>query len=69
MISDICRVFGVEGTKDLNPEKLNKPSVVKAQMAEWLHTAVFLLDQCSFSVMMSNARSQLKELQDEKIED
>ena len=69
MISDMYRVFIFEGAKDLNPEKLNKPSVVKARVAEWLHTAVFLLDQCSFSVMMSNARSQLKELQDEKIED
>ena len=68
MMSDMCRVFGVEGAKDLNPEKLSKPSVVKAQMAEWLHTAVFLLDQCCFPVM-SNARSQLDELQKEKIED
>ena len=68
MMSDICRVFCVDGAKDLNPEKLNKPSVVKAQMAEWLHTAVFLLDQCCFPVM-SNARSQLEELKKEKIED
>ena len=37
-------------------------------MAEWLFSAVYLLDQCSIP-LMSNARSKLEDLKKQKIED
>ncbi len=43
----------------LTPDLINKPSVVKAQMAEWLFSAIYLLDQCSLP-LMSDARTQKK---------
>ena len=68
LLSDMCKIFGVQDPKKLIPEDLNKPSVVKAQMAEWLFSAIHLLDNCCFP-LMSNARSQLESLQEEKIDD
>ena len=41
--SDICRLFGGDETKNLDPGTLNKHSASKAQMAEFLFTAAFLL--------------------------
>ena len=66
LFSDMCRVFGVEGAKNLSPSTLNKNSVSKAQMAEFLFTAVYLLDHCCLP-LMSSATSQLETLQTEKI--
>ena len=68
LFSDLCRVFGVDGAKNLNPGTLNKHSVSKAQMAEFLFTAVYLLDHCCLP-LMSSATSQLETLQTEKISD
>ena len=68
LFSDMCRVFGVEGAKNLSPSTLNKHSVSKAQMAEFLFTAVYLLDHCCLP-LMSSATSQLETLQSEKISD
>ena len=68
LFSDMCRVFGVEGAKNLSPSTLNKNSVSKAQMAEFLFTAVYLLDHCCLP-LMSSATSQLETLQSEKISD
>ena len=61
LFSNMCRVFGVEGAKNLSPSTLNKNSVSKAQMAEFLFTAVYLLDHCCLP-MMSSATSQLDTL-------
>ncbi|KAL5268986.1 hypothetical protein ACHWQZ_G002719 [Mnemiopsis leidyi] len=47
---------------------LNKHSVTKAQMAEFLFTAVYLLDHCCLP-LMSSATSQIETLQEEKISD
>ena len=58
----------VDGAKNLNPSTLNKHSVSKAQMAEFLFTAVYLLDHCCLP-LMSSATSQLETLQNEKISD
>ncbi|KAL5249965.1 hypothetical protein ACHWQZ_G015891 [Mnemiopsis leidyi] len=68
LVNDICKVFGAESLKNFTPAMMNKPSVVKAQMAEWLFSAIHLLDQCSLP-LMSNARVQLENLQEEKIAD
>lgn len=65
LFSDLCSVYG---TEKLTPDILNKPSVVKAQMAEWLFTAVQLMDYCCLP-LMSSARSRIERLQEEKIED
>ncbi|KAL5260533.1 hypothetical protein ACHWQZ_G010615 [Mnemiopsis leidyi] len=68
LFSDMCRVFGVDGAKNLSPSALNKHSVTKAQMAEFLFTAVYLLDHCCLP-LMSSATSQIETLQEEKISD
>ena len=68
LVNDICKTFGAESLTDLNPAMMNKNTVVKAQMAEWLFSAIYLLDQCSLP-LMSNARVQLENLNGEKIED
>ena len=44
MFNDMCRVYGYDHPQKLTPEVLNKNTVVKAQMAEWLCTAIHLLD-------------------------
>ena len=68
MFSDVCRVYGCDDPEKLVPEVLNKNSVVKAQMAEWLCTAIHLLNQCCLP-LMSTARSTIEQLQEEKISD
>ena len=59
-------MYGVEDPKNLSPEVLNKTSIVKAQMAEWLFSAIFLLDHCCMP-LMSSAKCQIEKLQEEKI--
>ena len=68
MLSDVCRVYGCDDPEKLVPEVLNKNSVVKAQMAEWLCTAIHPLNQCCLP-LMSTARSTIEQLQEEKISD
>ena len=58
----------MDGGKNLCPGALNKQSVTKAQMAEFLFTAVYLLDHCCLP-LMSSATSQIETLQEEKIAD
>ena len=65
LFSDMCREFGVEGAKNLSPSILNKNSVSKAQVAEFLFTVVYILDHCCLP-LMSSATSQLETLQSEK---
>ena len=66
MFSDMCRVYGYDNPQKLTPEVLNKNTVVKAQMAEWLCTAIHLLDRCCLP-LMSSARKTIENLQEEKI--
>ena len=66
MVSDICRVYGCEDPEKLFPEVLIKNNVVKAQMAEWLYTAIDLLNHCCLP-LMSSARKTIENLQEEKI--
>ena len=66
MVSDICRVYGCDDAEKLLPETLIKTNVVKAQMAEWLYTAIDLLNHCCLP-LMSSARTTIENLQEEKI--
>ena len=66
MCNDLYKVYSVEDPKNLSPEVLNKTSIVKAQMAEWLFSAIFLLDHCCMP-LMSSAKCQIEKLQEEKI--
>ena len=68
LMNDICRVYGINGADNLTAKALDKPSVVKAQMAEWLYSALQLLDYASLP-LMSNASSQLERLRSDKISD
>ena len=68
LVNDICKTFGAESLTNLTPTMMNKNTVVKAQMAEWLFSAIYLLEKCSLP-LMSNARVQLEKLNEEKIED
>ena len=47
---------------------LNKNAVVKAQLAEWLFWAIYLLDHCCLP-LMSSARSRIEDLQKKRIAD
>ena len=66
MVSDICRVYGCDDLEKLLPEALIKTNVVKAQMAEWLYTAIDPLNHCCLP-LMSSARRTIENLQEEKI--
>ena len=66
MFSDICRVYGCDNPQKLSPEVLNKNNVVKAQMAEWLFTSIYMLNECCLP-LMSSARTTIEQLQEEKI--
>ncbi|KAL5258246.1 hypothetical protein ACHWQZ_G013022 [Mnemiopsis leidyi] len=68
MTSDICRVFGCEDPEKLTPVMLVKNNVSKAQMAEWLFTAMDLLNNCCLP-LMSSGRTTIEQLQEEKISD
>ena len=68
MVSDICRVYGCDDPEKLLPETFIKTNVVKAQMAEWLYTAIDLMNHCCLP-LMSSARTTIEQLQEEKIDD
>ena len=68
MVSDISKVYGCDDPEKIYPEALIKNNVVKAQMAEWLYTAIELLNRCCLP-LMSSARTTIEQLQEEKIND
>ena len=68
LFNDMCKVYNCDDPGDFESDILNKTSVVKAQMAEWLHTAINLLHETCLP-MMSSARSKIEELQEENISD
>ena len=68
LVNDICKIFGAESLTDLNPAMMNKNTVVNKALNGWLFSAIYLLEQCSLP-LMSNARVQLENLNEEKIED
>ena len=62
MFADMSKVYGCDDPQKLYPDVLNKNTVVKAQMAEWLFSAIYLLDRCCLP-------SRIEYLQEEKIAD
>lgn len=63
----IC-VFGVDNLSELRPEMLNKSSViVKAQMTEFVFSALYLMNQCYF-LLISNSSWRLFKNRKFKIE-
>ena len=69
LLDDMCIMSGERDSFKLFPATLNKPSIPKAQLVEWLHTAVFLLDRCSLPLMdlAVDQKAEFDELKDEKI--
>ncbi len=53
---------------DLAPDGFNKPAVTKAQLAEWLFSAVDIIDRCS-NPLMSCALHEIHNLKSEKFDD
>ena len=68
VFSDMLKMCGANDTRDLTSDLFNKHSVSKAQLAEWLTSAVYLLDECSIP-LMSYALQNVDDLKTEKIED
>ena len=68
LFNDMCKVYNCDNPDDLEPDVLNKNSVVKAQMAEWLSAAIYLLHH-SCLPMISSARIKIGDLQEENISD
>ena len=62
---------GVHIASQLSPGSLNCRDIKKEQLAEWLYTAVYLLDRCSLPLMGLAAKQngQIEKLKDEKITD
>ena len=56
MLGDMRKVYGYDDPQKLYPDVLNKNTVVKAQMAEWLFSVIYLLDH-GFLPLMSSAIS------------
>ena len=71
LLDDMCKMTGDNDSYKLFPATLNKPSIPKAQLVEWLYSAVFLLDRCSLPLMdlAVDQKAELDELKDEKIGD
>ena len=60
MFSDMCKVYGSDNPlQKLTPEVLNKNIVVNAQMAEWLFTAIHLLDLFAADVICPLFQSEM----------
>ena len=46
LLNDMTRMCGAANSDDLAPEVFNKQAVTKAQLAEWLYSAVYLTTFC-----------------------
>lgn len=68
VFSDMLKLCGANDTRDLTSDLFNKHSISKAQLAEWLTSAVYLLDECSLP-LMSYALQNVDDLKTEKIKD
>ena len=71
LCKDMCKSSSVSNSSNLNTTCLNKPSITKEQLIEWLYSAVFLLDRCSLPLMgfAFDQFEELEELKNEKIND
>ena len=68
VFSDMLKLCGANDTRDLTSDLFNKHSISKAQLAEWLTSVVYLLDECSLP-LMSYALQNVDDLKTEKIKD
>ena len=68
LFNDMCQVYNCDDPGDFEPDMLNRTSAVKAQMAEWLHSAIYLLHKTCLPLMAS-ARNKIEDLQEENISD
>ena len=61
MFSDMCKYYGSDNPQKLTSEVVNKNSfsVIKAQMVEWLFTAIHLLDLFAADVICPLFQSEI----------
>ena len=71
LLNDMCKMCGVQDSYNIFPNVLNKSTTTKAQLAEWLYSAIFLLDRCSIPLMdiATDQKAELDGLKDNKISD
>ncbi len=71
LFEDMFKIGGVKKSSDLRACNLNKPSITKAMLLEWLETFVYLLDEFSIPLMhfAADRTEELDELKTEKIGD
>ena len=71
LLNDMCKTCGVQDSYNIFPNVLNKSTTTKAQLAEWLYSAIFLLDRCSIPLMdiATDQKAELDGLKDDKISD
>ena len=71
LFEKMCRSCGVSDSQNLRACYLNKTSIHKATLAEWLETTVFLLNSCAIPLLDFAVEdlSEVEQLKSEKIED
>ena len=71
LFEKMCRSCGVSDSQNLRACYLNKTSIHKATLAEWLETTVFLLNSCAIPLLDCAVEdlSEVEQLKSEKIED
>ena len=67
----MCKVSGIMKSSDLRACNLNKPSITKAMLLEWLETTVYILDDFCIPLMhfAVDQTEELDELKSGKISD
>ncbi len=65
----MCKVSGIMKPSDLRAFNLNKPSITKAMLLEWLETTVYVLNEYCIPLMFFAAErtEELDDLKSEKI--
>ena len=71
LFSDMCKSSGVKETFNLYSPCLNKPTITKAHLIEWLTATTYLLEHCGLPLLDSavEQKSELDDLKNEKIAD
>ena len=71
LFEEMCGSCGVSDSQNLRACYLNKPSIHKATLAQWLETTVFLLNSCAIPLLDFAVEdlSEVEQLKSEKIED
>ncbi|KAL5270090.1 hypothetical protein ACHWQZ_G003546 [Mnemiopsis leidyi] len=71
LFGDMCKSCGVSYSQDIRACYLNKPSITKAQLIDWLETTAFLLNSCAVPLLDFAVEdlSEVEQLKSEKIID